>query len=404
MATVSLQNVSKIYPNATQPAVSDLSLDVADGEFMVLVGPSGCGKTTALRMVAGLEDITDGTIRVGDQVVNDVSPRDRDIAMVFQNYALYPHMTVAENIGFALQLRKQSKPEIRRKVEEAAEILGLTAHLGRKPGQLSGGQRQRVAMGRAIVREPAAFLMDEPLSNLDAKLRVQMRGEISRIQRRLGVATMYVTHDQTEAMTMGDRVAVLRAGSLLQCDAPQVLYDRPENLFVAAFIGSPAMNLYRATVSPDGSEVRLGNQRLKLAPTLRDDPALAPYRDGDVVLGIRPENLHDAESAGAVAQGESLEGDIELVESLGSEKLVHFRIDADRVHTIHAMTATDDDDEDPAGLQEGEIGSAAMSTSVARVEPASAMKVGSRGRFTVDIETIRLFDVETEAAIRSPRT
>jgi multiple sugar transport system ATP-binding protein len=399
VATVSMENVSKVYPNGAH-AVSDLSLHVDDGEFLVLVGPSGCGKTTALRMVAGLEDITEGTVRVGDRVVNDVAPRDRDIAMVFQNYALYPHMTVAENIGFALQIRMLSKTEIRRKVEEAAEILGLTAHLDRKPGQLSGGQRQRVAMGRAIVREPAAFLMDEPLSNLDAKLRVQMRGEVSRIQRRLGVATMYVTHDQTEAMTMGDRVAVMRDGSLLQCDAPQVLYDQPANLFVAAFIGSPAMNLYRATVSPDGSAVRLGNQQLELPSTIREDPALTPYRDADVVIGIRPENLHDAEPAGEVPPGRRLEGDIELVESLGSEKLVHFRIDADRIQTSHAMAAADDS-EDPAGLQHGEIGLASMSASVARVEPASKMKVGDRGRFTVDLESIRLFDVETEEAIRT---
>jgi multiple sugar transport system ATP-binding protein len=398
MATVSLENVSKIYPNAAQPAVDDLSLDVADGEFMVLVGPSGCGKTTALRMVAGLEDITGGSVRVGDRVVNDVSPRDRDIAMVFQNYALYPHMTVAENIGFALQLRKQSKAEIRRKVEEAAEILGLTTHLDRKPGQLSGGQRQRVAMGRAIVREPAAFLMDEPLSNLDAKLRVQMRGEISRIQRRLGVATMYVTHDQTEAMTMGDRVAVLRAGSLLQCDVPQALYDHPANLFVAAFIGSPAMNLYRATVSPDGSEVRLGNQRLKLAPAMRDDPALAPYRDSDVALGIRPENLHDAELAGSVPPGRRLEGAVELVESLGSEKLVHFRLDAERIQAADA-TPDSDEHEDTAGLQQGEIGSATRSAGVARVEPASKLTVNDQARFGVDIEAMRLFDLHTEAAI-----
>ncbi|MHB1810253.1 MAG: ABC transporter ATP-binding protein, partial [Solirubrobacteraceae bacterium] len=236
MATITLEHVSKVYPNGAE-AVTDLNLQVADGEFMILVGPSGCGKTTALRMVAGLEDITDGTIEVGGKVVNDLSPRDRDIAMVFQNYALYPHMTVAENIGFALSLRKLDKAQVNAKVREAAEILGLTEHLKRKPAQLSGGQRQRVAMGRAIVREPAAFLMDEPLSNLDAKLRVQMRAEVSRIQRRVGVATLYVTHDQTEAMTMGDRVAVMRSGRLQQCDAPQELYDRPANLFVAAFIG-----------------------------------------------------------------------------------------------------------------------------------------------------------------------
>src|SRR5580704_6033246 len=236
MATLKLSGVTKRYPNGFE-AVSELDLDVADGEFMVLVGPSGCGKTTALRMVAGLEDITDGTIEVGGTVVNDLAPRDRDMAMVFQNYALYPHMTVAQNIGFSLSLQKMPKAEMRTKVEDAARLLGLTEHLDRKPAQLSGGQRQRVAMGRAIVRSPAAFLMDEPLSNLDAKLRVHMRAEVSRIQRHLGVATLYVTHDQVEAMTMGDRVAVMRSGKLQQYAAPKHLYDRPANLFVAAFIG-----------------------------------------------------------------------------------------------------------------------------------------------------------------------
>ena len=250
MATVDMEQVNKVYENGFH-AVKDLTLDVGDGEFMVLVGPSGCGKTTALRMVAGLEDITSGTLRIGGKVVNDETPKERDIAMVFQNYALYPHMTVAENIGFALKLRKMPKAEIAAKVKETAEILGLTEWLDRKPSQLSGGQRQRVAMGRAIVREPSVFLMDEPLSNLDAKLRVQMRAEVQRIQRRIDVATLYVTHDQIEAMTMGDRVAVLRSGDLQQVDHPQVLYDHPDNLFVAAFIGSPAMNLYEATMSDD---------------------------------------------------------------------------------------------------------------------------------------------------------
>src|SRR6201993_2215960 len=247
MATVSMDKVNKVYENGFH-AVKDMDMEVADGEFVVLVGPSGCGKTTTLRMVAGLEDITSGILRIGGKEANDETPKERDIAMVFQNYALYPHMTVADNIGFALKLRHMPKDERNAKVRDAAEILGLTDWLDRKPGQLSGGQRQRVAMGRAIVREPSVFLMDEPLSNLDAKLRVQMRAEVSRIQRRIGVATIYVTHDQTEAMTMGDRVAVLRAGVLQQCDNPQVLYDRPDNIFVAAFIGSPAMNLYEATV------------------------------------------------------------------------------------------------------------------------------------------------------------
>src|SRR6202166_5174838 len=276
MATLKLSGVTKRYPNGFE-AVTDLDLDVADGEFMVLVGPSGCGKTTALRMVAGLEDITEGTIEVGGRVVNDLSPRDRDMAMVFQNYALYPHMTVAENIGFSLTLQKMPKAELRTTCEEAPRVLGLTEHLDRKPAQLSGGQRQRVAMGRAIVRAPAAFLMDEPLSNLDAKLRVHMRAEVSRIQRRLAVATLYVTHDQVEAMTMGDRVAVMRSGRLLQCARPQEVYNSPASLFVAAFIGSPAMNLYQGEIDQDGTTVQLGRQRLDLPAALRDERVSGPY-------------------------------------------------------------------------------------------------------------------------------
>src|SRR6202789_4271461 len=267
MAPVSLEKINKVYENGFH-AVKDLSVTIADGEFMVLVGPSGCGKTTALRMVAGLEDITSGVLRIGGKEANDETPKERDIAMVFQNYALYPHMTVAANIGFALKLRKLPKDELDAKVKEAAEILGLTDWLDRKPGQLSGGQRQRVAMGRAIVREPAIFLMDEPLSNLDAKLRVQMRAEVSRIQRRLGVATLYVTHDQVEAMTMGDRVAVLRAGVLQQCEKPQTLYDNPKNLFVAGFMGSPAMNLFEATVGEGATSVLIGSQKIGLPPSL----------------------------------------------------------------------------------------------------------------------------------------
>src|SRR5215472_8577094 len=269
MATVGLEKVNKVYENGFH-AVRDLDLEVTDGEFMVLVGPSGCGKTTALRMVAGLEGISSGTLRIGDRPVNNVSPKDRDIAMVFQNYALYPHMSVADNIAFSLKLRKLPKPEIDAKVKETAEILGLSEWLDRKPGQLSGGQRQRVAMGRAIVREPSAFLMDEPLSNLDAKLRVQMRAEILRIQKRLKVATIYVTHDQVEAMTMGDRVAVMRSGVLQQVDHPQVLYSHPDNLFVASFIGSPAMNLYEASLTEDAGTVRLGSQAFQLPQPVRE--------------------------------------------------------------------------------------------------------------------------------------
>ena len=277
MAPVSLEKINKVYENGFH-AVKDLSVSIADGEFMVLVGPSGCGKTTALRMVAGLEDITSGVLRIGGKEANDETPKQRDIAMVFQNYALYPHMTVADNIGFALKLRKLPKDQLRAKVNEAAEILGLTDWLDRKPGQLSGGQRQRVAMGRAIVREPSVFLMDEPLSNLDAKLRVQMRAEVQRIQRRIGVSTIYVTHDQVEAMTMGDRVTVLREGVLQQVDTPQVLYDNPDNIFVAAFIGSPSMNLYDATLGTDARSLKLGSQEVDLPESvLVARPALRGY-------------------------------------------------------------------------------------------------------------------------------
>src|SRR5580658_928058 len=283
MAPVSLEKINKVYENGFH-AVKDLSVNIADGEFMVLVGPSGCGKTTALRMVAGLEDITSGILRIGGKEANDETPKERDIAMVFQNYALYPHMTVAENIGFALKLRKLPKDQLDSKVKGAAEILGLTDWLDRKPGQLSGGQRQRVAMGRAIVRSPSVFLMDEPLSNLDAKLRVQMRAEVQRIQRRINVATLYVTHDQIEAMTMGDRVAVLRSGLLQQVDTPQNLYDHPDNVFVAAFIGSPAMNLYEATMSGDAHQVKVGSQTLPLPDDLfAAHPGLLRYGGKKVV-------------------------------------------------------------------------------------------------------------------------
>jgi multiple sugar transport system ATP-binding protein len=399
VATIEIEHVTKVYPNGSE-AVSDLSLDVADGEFMVLVGPSGCGKTTTLRMVAGLEDISEGVIRVGERVVNDLSPRDRDMAMVFQNYALYPHMTVAENIGFALKLRKLPKDEVSAKVEEAARILGLTEHLRRKPGQLSGGQRQRVAMGRAIVREPAVFLMDEPLSNLDAKLRVQMRAEISRIQRRLGVATLYVTHDQIEAMTMGDRVAVLSAGTLQQCDVPQVLYDAPANLFVAAFIGSPAMNLYRAIVESDGASVRVGDQVLELSTRLREDRALVPFRGQEVVIGIRPEDLSDAALLGGEENShQPLVGSVELVEALGSEKLVHFRLEAEHVRGLQAVVAAEDDAE---GLEAGEIAAAANVNGVARVEPSSQLRSGEQARFEVATDRLHLFDPTSGLALSGP--
>jgi len=384
LATISLQQVSKSYANSFE-AVSNIDLDVADGEFMVLVGPSGCGKTTLLRMVAGLEEITAGTIMIGDRVVNDLTPKQRDIAMVFQNYALYPHMTVAENIGFALKLRRVPKQEATRRISEAAKILDLTAWLDRKPGQLSGGQRQRVAMGRAIVREPQVFLMDEPLSNLDAKLRVQMRAEVTRIQRRLGVATLYVTHDQIEAMTMGDRVAVMRGGNLQQCSDPQHLYDRPANLFVASFIGSPAMNLYEAAVGPGATSLQLGSQILALDDRVRiAHPGLVRYAGRKVVVGLRPEDLP---SAGSLQTGTILEGDVDLVEALGNELLVHFSIDAERVRG--------------EGVQAEDEGLALRGEGIARVDPRSAIKAGSRVQFALKVDRLHFFDAESGAAIWS---
>ena len=383
MAPVSLEQVNKVYENGFH-AVKDFNLQIADGEFMVLVGPSGCGKTTALRMVAGLEDITSGILRIGGKEANDETPKERDIAMVFQNYALYPHMTVAENIGFALTMRKMSKADIKAKVRETAEILGLSDWLDRKPGQLSGGQRQRVAMGRAIVREPSVFLMDEPLSNLDAKLRVQMRAEVQRIQRRINVATFYVTHDQVEAMTMGDRVAVMRAGVLQQVDSPQVLYNHPDNLFVAAFIGSPAMNLYEATLTEGARSVRLGSQELALPQSVREArPRLASYANQKVVVGLRPEHLP---AAGNGADGPTLAGMVDLVEALGSELMVHFTIDARRVQ---AEGTTSADAEAVTAAGEG----------VARVDPDSPVRVGQRATFAIKADGMQFFDAATGAAI-----
>ncbi len=384
MATVSMDKINKVYENGFH-AVKDMSLDIADGEFMVLVGPSGCGKTTALRMVAGLEDITSGILRIGGKEANDESPKERDIAMVFQNYALYPHMTVAENIGFALKLRHLPKDQLKAKVNEAAEVLGLTDWLDRKPGQLSGGQRQRVAMGRAIVREPSVFLMDEPLSNLDAKLRVQMRAEVARIQRRIGVSTIYVTHDQVEAMTMGDRVTVMRDGTLQQVDTPQTLYDSPDNVFVAAFIGSPAQNLYDAAVGEGARSVKLGSQAVMLPDTVAlKRPALRAYAGKDVVVGMRPEHLH---AASPETTGPKLVGDVELVEALGSELVVHFTIDAHRVIAEGAL-----DKDEAAVMQSGE--------GVARVEAKTPVKVGDKMTFSVDVEDMQFFDTQTGLAIR----
>jgi multiple sugar transport system ATP-binding protein len=386
MATVVLDNVNKVYDNGYH-AIHDLSLDIEDGEFLVLVGPSGCGKSTALRMIAGLETISGGEMRIGDRVVNDVEPKDRDIAMVFQNYALYPHMTVYDNIGFALKLAKVPKEEIDKRVRKAAETLELTTYLERKPGQLSGGQRQRVAMGRAIVRQPAAFLMDEPLSNLDAKLRVQMRAEIAALQRSLGVTTFYVTHDQVEAMTMGDRVAVIKDGYLQQVDSPQNLYDRPANVFVAAFIGSPSMNLYEATVNVagDGGTITLGGHTLALAPeSLVARPALRGYDGKKVVLGVRPEDFEDVEHAPDVREGAVLNAPVHLLEALGSEIMVHFRLDALRV-----------DSGDPDAVEEA--GSAA--NTVGRFHPRSRVRSGETAKIAVAVENLHFFDPDTRLAI-----
>jgi multiple sugar transport system ATP-binding protein len=384
VSTVSLENVNKVYENGFH-AVKDFNLQVGDGEFMVLVGPSGCGKTTALRMVAGLEDITSGILRIGGKEANDETPKERDIAMVFQNYALYPHMTVAENIGFALKLRHMPKDQLKAKVSEAADILGLTDWLDRKPGQLSGGQRQRVAMGRAIVREPSVFLMDEPLSNLDAKLRVQMRAEVHRIQRHMGVSTIYVTHDQVEAMTMGDRVTVMRDGTLQQVDTPQKLYDHPDNIFVAAFIGSPAQNLYDGSIGEGARSVKLGSQEIELPDSVvLKRPGLRSYAGKDVVVGMRPEHLR---AASPEITGPKLVGNVDLVEALGSELVVHFTIDA---HRVLAEGAVDKDE--AAAVKSGE--------GVARVEAKTPVKPGDKMTFSVDIEDMQFFDTQTGLAIR----
>lgn len=389
MAAVELEQITKAYSNGLV-ALDSLDLSIADGEFMVLVGPSGCGKTTALRMVAGLEDISGGTLRIGNRVVNNISPKDRDIAMVFQNYGLYPHMTVADNIGFALTLKKLPKSEIAAKVTDAAKILGLSEHLNRKPGQLSGGQRQRVAMGRAIVREPAVFLMDEPLSNLDAQLRVQMRAEVIQIHRRLGVATLYVTHDQIEAMTMGDRVAVIKSGLLQQCAKPQVLYDDPANLFVASFIGSPSMNLYRAVLGEDGSSLRLGSQVIALSPEVHHHIGrLTQFRGRELIAGIRPENISLTEISDEMSVG----GDVELVEALGSELFVHFRTDATRAET-EALTSGE-------RITSLELNDQARATAVgvARLAPDTKIRVGDRVRLRLDVSKMHFFDPVTGVSL-----
>ena len=400
MAPVSFNEVGKVYRDDTR-AVSDFTLDVADGEFMVFVGPSGCGKTTALRMVAGLEEITEGEIRIGDRVVNDLHPRKRDVAMVFQNYALYPHMTVYKNIAFALKIRKMPSDEIRRRVEEAARILGLTAELKRKPAQLSGGQRQRVAMGRAIVRHPQAFLMDEPLSNLDAKLRVQMRAEIARIQHELGATTIYVTHDQVEAMTMGDRVAVLRKGELQQVDPPQVVYERPANLFVASFIGSPEMNLVEAQLERgDGGLVcRIGDQSIAVPDELAAQrPGLERYVGRTVGLGFRPEHLEDAALGGETPHSGRLRGQVVTTELLGSELLTYVEVDAAPVATAEVLEVREDVDRSRVAALESEA-RAHRTVMIGRFDVASTARAGSAIEIVLDTGKLYFFDLDSEAAI-----
>jgi multiple sugar transport system ATP-binding protein len=389
MAEVTFENVSKKYQDGLH-AVRSLDLAIKDGEFLVLVGPSGCGKSTALRMVAGLEDISEGQILVGGAVANDLTPRDRNIAMVFQSYALYPHLTVAENIGFGLRVRGVSKDAIAVKVKAAAQVLELSDHLARKPAQLSGGQRQRVAMGRAIVREPHAFLMDEPLSNLDARLRVQMRAEISRIQKMTGVTTIYVTHDQVEAMTMGDRVAVMNRGVLQQLDAPRTLYHEPANLFVASFIGSPAINLVEGKVfSADaGFELALGSERLTLpSALLARKPGIAAYAGRGVVVGLRPEIL----TVGAPSRG-AIVGAVAFVEDLGASLLVHFDVDVRPPRLDGDGIGVDD-----AALELASHGDRARVR--AMVDGFAAIREGDRAPIGIDLERVHLFDPATGLAI-----
>jgi multiple sugar transport system ATP-binding protein len=385
MADIHFAHVSKVYGH-DHVAVRDLNLEIVEGEFMVLVGPSGCGKTTALRMVAGLEEITDGEIRIGDRVVNELAPRDRDVAMVFQNYALYPHKNVYDNLVFGLRMRKVSKDEQRRRVEEIARILGLSDMLERRPAQLSGGQRQRVAMGRAIVREPKAFLMDEPLSNLDAKLRVQMRAEIARIQQTLKVTTLYVTHDQVEAMTMGHRVAVMRDGILQQVDEPERIYDEPTNLFVASFVGSPAMNLLEGEVRLDGDGVVV-----RLGDTDVDAPQqLARHAGGTVAVGIRPEHVRPAFGN---ADGVRIRGLVLLVEPLGSEVLVHVEIP---VAPLGRLDLVDASAQPSTALVAGGAGSA---TVLGRFDRELAIRAGQPIELAVDPRRLLFFDLETGAAL-----
>jgi multiple sugar transport system ATP-binding protein len=399
LADVTFDRVSKIYPDGTR-AVNQISLEIRDGEFMVLVGPSGCGKTTALRMVAGLEEISEGALRIGDRIVNHTPSRDRDIAMVFQSYALYPHLSVYENIAFGLRLKKMPKEEIDARVQRAASLLGLEEFLKRKPRALSGGQRQRVAMGRALVREPAAFLMDEPLSNLDAKLRVQMRAEIAKLQNDLGVTTIYVTHDQIEAMTMGDRVAVMRKGELQQVDDPQTLYDRPVNLFVGGFIGSPSMNMLDAKVVSQngGLAAQIGDQTLALgAETLQQRPALREYDGKRVIIGIRPEDLEDATLESDTPADRRLRGRLELREALGSEIMAHFAIKGAHAETDETRELRQDSGaegtEQQIGVAEGEA------IVVGRFGARSRVREGDAVEAAVDTRALHFFDPQSGTGI-----
>ncbi len=384
MAEIVLDHVVKRYPDGAL-AVDDFNLEIADGEFIILVGPSGCGKSTTLNMVAGLEDITTGELRIDGTTVNDKAPKDRDIAMVFQSYALYPHMTVGENMAFPLTLAGVDKATIKSKVDEAAQMLELTQHLDRRPANLSGGQRQRVAMGRAIVRSPKAFLMDEPLSNLDAKLRVQMRTQVSRIQKSLGTTTLYVTHDQTEAMTLGDRVVVMRGGVIQQAGSPTELYDRPANLFVAGFIGSPAMNFLPGTLEGEGVSTPIGT----LALPDRQRRAAESSSGRDVILGIRPEHFEDAEVAGPDAAGAEVEVAVDLVESMGSDVYAYFTV---------GEGARNDDLSELAADAGQDLGSDGTQVT-ARLDASSRVRAGSRATLRLDTERLHVFDAGTGRAL-----
>jgi multiple sugar transport system ATP-binding protein len=394
MAEITLERLTKVYGDGTR-AVSELDLEIADGEFVVLVGPSGCGKTTALRMVAGLEPITAGRVVIGGEVVNKLPPKDRDIAMIFQNYALYPHMSAFDNMAFGLKLRKVAKEKRGQRVKGAAQTLGLAEVLPKKPRTLSGGQRQRVAMGRAIVREPRAFLMDEPLSNLDAKLRVEMRAEIARLQRDLGVTTIYVTHDQVEAMTLGDRVAIMRDGHLQQFDVPQKLYDEPQNLFVAEFIGSPAMNLVGADLARQdgGYLVRFGDHALRVPDrVLQARPALTRLEGKRVILGIRPEDIEDATLA---SDGEQVAAVVDIREDMGSEVFVHFGVGGPAVHSEQVQAAVGEEAAEVAQVEAGQKGN----VWVARLDRDTRAAEGEKIELAVDTARLHFFDPETGEGI-----